>query len=184
MVDASAAVGAAAITRKLPGLSVGLHFVEAEGVDLDSPVELTGELTRQLGRFHELAERAPTHIDSHHHVHLEGERMIAFASAAQELGVPVRGDGKVRYIGGFYGQWEWQVTDLSHVRPEFLWWLLREEVHGGLNEIACHPAADLRDLDSSYALERLVELETLTQPGLRACVEREGISLESYAAGR
>ena len=182
MVDAPAAGGAVAIASELPGLSLGLHFVEAVGVDLDDAEELGGELVRQVDRFRELLGRAPTHIDSHHHVHLDGERTAVFASAARELGVPVRGDGQVRYIGGFYGQWEWKVTDLSHVRPEFLHWLLREEVLAGFNEIACHPAADLSDLDSVYASERLVELETLTQPGLLDRVESEGICLVSYAA--
>ena len=179
MVDRPAAADAVEHARRLPDLSVGLHFVEPDDVDIDDAARLADTLAGQLDRFHELVGRAPTHLDSHHHVHLEGKRLRSFAAAAGELGVPVRGDGSVKYIGGFYGQWEWGVTDLSHVQPEYLERLLREEVLEGHNEIACHPAASA-DLDSIYKHERLVELETLTRPGLGDAVEQLGISLVGY----
>ncbi len=183
MVDRPAAAEAAEHAGRLPDLSVGLHFVEPDGVDIDDDAQLAKALTGQIDRFHKLVGRGPTHLDSHHHVHLEGRRRQAFAAAGQALDVPVRGDGSVNYIGGFYGQWEWGVTDLSHVQPEYLDWLLREEVFDGLNEIACHPAA-IADLDSTYNHERLIELETLTRPELRDSVEQLGISLIGYDGWR
>ena len=179
MVDRPAAEDAVDHARQLPDLSVGLHFVEPDDVDIDDAARLADTLAGQLDRFHQLVGRPPTHLDSHHHVHLEGQRLPSFVAAAGALGVPVRGDGSVNYIGGFYGQWEWGVTDLSHIRPEYLDRLLRDEVLEGHNEIACHPAA-VADLDSIYSHERLVELETLTRPGLRDAVEQLGISLVGY----
>ena len=47
------------------------------------------------------------------------------------LGVPLRNDGQVAYVGGFYAQWEYRVTDLTHVSPAFLIWILRNEVGEG-----------------------------------------------------
>src|SRR6266542_1877258 len=37
----------------------------------------------------------------------------------------------VAFVGGFYGQWEWGVTDLEHVSSEFLIWILRNEAGEG-----------------------------------------------------
>jgi predicted glycoside hydrolase/deacetylase ChbG (UPF0249 family) len=99
---------------------------------------------------------------------------------AAPLGVPLRGDGRVAFIGGFYGQWEWKVTDLEHVSPEFFIWLLRNEVGPGWTEISCHPGY-AAGLTSAYSAEREVELATLTDPRVREEIEALGISLSSYA---
>jgi len=180
MVDAPAAASAATLALAHPDLSVGLHFVEPPECDLDRPGDAGAALARQLERFRELIDADPTHLDSHHHVHLEGSRLDGFRDAAAPLAIPVRGDGSARYVGGFYGQWEWGVTDLEHVSPEYLDWLLAHEVLEGVTELGCHPAAGLEALGSSYAAERLVELDTLTQPGLRERVGACHIRLVNY----
>jgi predicted glycoside hydrolase/deacetylase ChbG (UPF0249 family) len=181
MVEERAAAEAASAAKDHPRLSVGLHFVERRGVDLDDPAGLTQELDRQLRLFRALMGRNPTHLDSHHHVHGEGARTEAFSKQARELGVPLRGDGFASYIGGFYAQWDPGKTDLRHVSLDFLDWLLREEVGKGVTELLCHPAVSIDDLNSEYATERLAEFRTLTAPRLRAKVEKLGIRLVNFA---
>lgn len=185
MVTSAAAAEAAALAREHDELSVGLHWdLDGEqanpAVDLDDPAAVRAELRRQLDLFQELVGQPPTHIDSHHHIHRSAEiRPIARALAAP-LGVPVREDGTVRYIGGFYAQWEWLVTDLHHVSPEFLIWILHNEVGQGWTEIACHPGYVSEDFTSVYLTEREVELATLKHPAVRDEIRSLGIRLASY----
>ena len=72
------------------------------------------------------------------------------------------------------------MTDLSHLSVDYLVHLLREEALEGCREIACHPAASLEGTESSYHEERLVELETLTEPRVRAALVELGIEPRSY----
>jgi predicted glycoside hydrolase/deacetylase ChbG (UPF0249 family) len=97
------------------------------------------------------------------------------------LGVPLRDDGNVRYVGGFYGQWEWMVTDLEHVSVDALCGILRDEVEDGWTEVACHPGYRSSDYQSVYLVERETEVATLTDPRVRAAVDELGIELHSYA---
>src|SRR5205823_7349013 len=89
------------------------------------------ELHRQLDGFVRLMGRPPTHLDSHHHVHRRAEVMPVVDEFVAPMHLPIRGDGKASFVGGFYAQWEWQVTDLYHVSVEFLDKLLREETQPG-----------------------------------------------------
>ena len=184
MVNGAAAVHAARLAAARPGLSVGLHFVAPADTDIDDADRLAAELARQLARFRELTGREPSHLDSHHHVHADGDRMDTFRTAARELGVPIRHRPGIRYIGGFYGQWEAGVTDLTHLTREYLLELVATEAIGQVSEISCHPAAHVRGLRSSYGVERLVELETLTSPGLAAAIADLGVTLVTFDALR
>jgi predicted glycoside hydrolase/deacetylase ChbG (UPF0249 family) len=180
MVDQPAAEAAATLAREHPELSVGLHFVEPDHVDLDNPAQAAAEFERQLQRFRQLIGQDPTHVDSHHHVHTHEERPATFHSLVAPLGVPLRHDGRVAYIGGFWAQWEEGVTELDYIRRPFLLQLVDTEVRDGFTELACHPARLTGDFESSYLAEREVELETLTEPGLRAEIEARGVRLVSY----
>src|SRR5204863_3900875 len=79
------------------------------------------------------------HVDSHHHVHLQDPFALLFRELVAPIGVPLRGDGRLASIGGFYAQWEWGVTELRYVSVEFLQQLLRDEVGTGWTELSCHP---------------------------------------------
>ncbi|TML31230.1 MAG: ChbG/HpnK family deacetylase, partial [Actinobacteria bacterium] len=136
---------------------------------------------RQLEAFERLVGRPPTHVDSHHHVHRRGEVASIARELVSALGVPLREQGPVRYVGGFYGQWEWRVTDLEHIGPEFLIWILRNEVDEGWTEIGCHPGFVTEDFSSVYLAEREVEVATLTDRRVQAEIEALGIRLASYA---
>jgi chitin disaccharide deacetylase len=180
MVYAAAAEAAAADARSHRELSVGLHFVEDGTADLDDPPQLARAFKRQLDRFRALVGADPSHVDSHHHVHAVDDRLTAFAELVAPLGVPLRHDGRIAYVGGFYGQWEYGVTDLSHIRVPFLLHLLATEVPGGFTELACHPGCVVGDFSSLYLGERAVELQTLTTPGLRDEIEARGVQLVSF----
>jgi len=180
MVNRPGAPHAAALARHHPELSIGLHFEKPSDCDLDAPDQATGAFTAQLERFRKLTGGDPTHVDSHHHVHTEGDRIRTFRKLVSPLGVPLRHAGPVAYIGGFYAQWEHGVTELRYVRRQFLLELIRSEALEGATELACHPARVTGDFSSAYESEREVELATLTEPGLGAEIEAMGVRLTSY----
>jgi predicted glycoside hydrolase/deacetylase ChbG (UPF0249 family) len=186
MTTGRAAADAAALAREHPTLAVGLHWdvwgEDEREFDLESERAVRHELDRQLHDFVALMDRSPTHLDSHKHVHQEGAAWPAFNEMSRKLGVPVRGDGGVEYIGGFYAQWEWQVTDLEYVSVGFLQRILATEVVSEWTEIGCHPGYQSMDFSSIYDREREAELRTLTDPRVRVTIEELGLELASYAA--
>jgi len=180
MVDRPGAHDAAQIAHRHPALSVGLHF-DDHGATLDDPAVISSVFAAQLDRFRELIGAEPTHVDSHHHAHACGQRIAVFSELVAPLGVPLRHAGRVRYLGGYWGQSERGPTDLSRVSREALLELIQTEVGDGLNEIGCHPARLTGDFASSYLEERATELATLTAPGLRDQIEALGVELASFA---
>jgi predicted glycoside hydrolase/deacetylase ChbG (UPF0249 family) len=177
MVDWPAAEYAAELMREHPALSVGLHFVD-DGPDLDRAGHAERGFARQLERFRALTGSDPTHVDSHHHVHVT--RMSTFAPLVAPLGVPLRGDGRVHYLGAFYAHPRPGKVDHDRIRPEFLLALLEREATAEFSELGCHPGRVTEELSSSYGPEREIEIATLTQPGLRARIGALGLTLSSY----
>jgi predicted glycoside hydrolase/deacetylase ChbG (UPF0249 family) len=186
MVGGPAAAEAAAMARDHPELSIGLHWVGdgpgQAGLDTEDPGAVRAEFARQLDAFVSLMGGAPTHVDSHHHLHREEHLVGLFQQLVAPLGVPLRGDGRVAHVGGFYAQWEWKVTNLDYVSVGFLQRLLREEVRAGWTEISCHPAVVRGDFDSVYLEERAAELRTLTDPRVAGAIRELGIELVNYEA--
>lgn len=186
MVTGKAVANAIELARELPALSVGLHWVgDRPGValvDLEDERAVAEELARQLALFEDLLGSPPTHLDSHHHVHLAGRATQPFVVAATPLGIPVRRVGSVRFVGWFYGQWEEGVTDLEHVSVAALEGILRNDLaRDGWTEIGCHPGCVTPELRSAYAEEREAEVRTLTDPRIPALIAELGIELGSYA---
>jgi predicted glycoside hydrolase/deacetylase ChbG (UPF0249 family) len=155
-----------------------------ERVDMADADAVLVELRAQVRAFEDLVGRRPTHLDSHHHVHRRPKVAPSARDLAGSLGLPLRGEGPVRFVGGFYGQGEWMVTDLDHISPEFLIWILRNEVESGWTELGCHPGFVDDDLTSVYRIERATEVQTLIDPRVRAEVEALGIELTNHAALR
>ncbi len=186
MVTGAAARAAVDLAGEHPELAIGLHWdldgeqAEPE-LDLSDTTVVRGELARQLRVFHELMGREPTHVDSHHHIHRRAEIGLIARELVDPLGVPLREDGRATFIGGFYAQRERLVTDLHHVSPEFLIWILRNEVGEGWTELSCHPGYVSEDFNSVYLTEREVELQTLKDPSVRQELDTLGIRLASYA---
>jgi predicted glycoside hydrolase/deacetylase ChbG (UPF0249 family) len=180
MVAGRAADEAAELARKHPRLAVGLHW-DLDGQELDDVGVVREEFRRQLGEFQRLLGQLPSHIDSHHHVHQDERVLPLLPELVDALGVPVRGTGEIRYVGGFYAQWEWLVTNLEYVSVEFLQHLLRDEVGTGWTELACHPGYLSDDLTSVYAEPRETEVGTLTDARVRETIDDLGVRLVSFA---
>jgi predicted glycoside hydrolase/deacetylase ChbG (UPF0249 family) len=174
MVEGSAAREAAEAARDHPLLSVGLHFV-ADGDDV------ARALARQLSSFERLVGRPPTHVDSHHHFHRDDDVFPQFCALLEPLGVPVRGDGRVAWIGGFYAQWQPGVTNLEYVSVGSFERLLKEEVRAGWTELACHPGYRSAGFQSSYLVEREAEVRTLTDARVHEVISELDLQLANYA---
>lgn len=185
MVTGAAVDQAAALSREHPDLAIGLHWdvwgEDEREFDIEDVDAVRDEFARQVDEFRRIMGRDPTHVDSHRHAHREDHLMPVFRELVEPLGVPLRDDGRVRFVGGFYAQWEWGVTELKYVSVEFLDGMLRKEVPPGWTEFSCHPGYRSPGYDAMYLEEREEEVRTLTDPRIREAIDELGISLVSYA---
>ena len=185
MVTGQAVEEAVAMSRDHPELAIGLHWdvwgEDEREFDISDIRAVREEFRRQLDEFDRLLGRLPTHIDSHRHAHREPHVMPVFRELVEPLGIPLRDDGKVGFVGGFYAQWEWMVTNLEYVSVPFLQRMLRTEVPEGFTEFSCHPGYRSPDYQAVYLVERESEVATLTDPAIRETIREEGIRLISYA---
>jgi predicted glycoside hydrolase/deacetylase ChbG (UPF0249 family) len=185
VVNGPAALEAARLAADNPRLSVGLHVNftnEAEPfIPFQDPAVCRSELRRQFDRFVELLGRLPAQIDSHQHVHRFRHARPIFQELAREHGLPLRDEPPVVFKGGFYGQWEYGVSDPSKVSVEALERILRNEIHeGGIYEFCVHPGYVDPERSLVYHREREMELRTLCDPAVRRILEEEGIGLISF----
>ena len=182
LVNGAAAEAAARLAHEHPALSVGLH-VDLSGPRFGgAPDTLTAvgdELDRQFATFQRLMGRLPTHIDSHHHVHLRHNVAHLFVELGERHGLPVRGLSPVMFIGAFYGQWPVGQSAVARVSPTALIGLL-DGLGPGLYSLGCHPGYVEPNVDDIYGPEREVELRTLTDARVRAAVARCRISLVNF----
>lgn len=177
-VSAAAALAAAPAT-----LGLGVHVVLAADA---SPEAVAPEVRRQVERFHLLAKRGPTHLDSHKHVHARVELAGAFAAVAAALGLPTRSLDQphrallrragVRTSDAFAGD--------AALRP--CWTLPRllgtlDLLAEGTTELMCHPGYRPAVAHTSFAAEREVELAALCDPTVRERVRARGASLATWA---
>ena len=131
-----------------------------------------------------LIDRDPTHVDTHRHAHRKwgGELMPLFTELVEPLGVPLRDDGHVRFVGDFYAQWKWKVTTLEYVRVPLPAAAAQRESRSRRTEISCHPGYRSPGYVSVYMDEREVEVRTLTDARVRETIDELGIHLVSYAS--
>jgi Uncharacterized protein conserved in bacteria len=183
MVTGRALEEAVAMSRAHPGLALGLHWdvfgEDQRRFDLENRDAVRTELIAQLKRFEDVTGRLPTHVDSHRHAHREV--LSIFQEVVSPLGIPIRGDGCVAYLSGFYAQWEWGVTRLQYISVDFLQTLLRTEVLPGFSEMGCHPGYVSDDYQAVYLAERETEVATLTDPRILETIRERGIELTSFA---
>lgn len=214
MVNASGIEHAVALSAKHPGLAIGMHFVLTLGRPLsampglvdekgelgkwiwqraeeDSLVlaEIEHELECQFARFIELFGRMPTHLDSHHHVHMIPQIYPIVEAFAKEKGVAIRFDydaalpAELECVGvktpkgfdsGFYGD--------AISETLFLETLERSTARGEQSlEIMCHPSfIDNTILASKYCYPRLAELDVLTSPSLKYAIAERGYRLGTF----
>ncbi|WP_318368350.1 chitin disaccharide deacetylase [Enterobacter sp.] len=213
MMNMQAVEHAAALSQTLPDLAVGMHFVLTLGAPLtpmptltrdgqlgkwvmtmaeegDLPQEeIARELDAQYQRFIAVFGRPPTHIDSHHHVHMLTPIFPLVAAFAKEKGVKLRIDRNiVRQCGlttegarstegfssAFYGEAISQALFLKTLDDS------SERGEASL-EVMCHPSfVDATLMNSKYCYQRLAELDVLTSPELKMAVAERGYRLGSW----
>jgi predicted glycoside hydrolase/deacetylase ChbG (UPF0249 family) len=183
MVEMPGAEDFAARADLAPALSVGMHAtLTSEGGELLFDAGSSrGEVERQLERFEALLGRRPTHLDSHHNVHLEQPFSEIFIGIAAERELPLRGFSGVRYFADFYGQWDDGETHLEQVSVEMLSAMLATETLSGATEFGCHPGYAGDGFASSYLMEREAEVRTLCDPRVRARIEELELELIGFA---
>jgi chitin disaccharide deacetylase len=193
MVRWPAAVEASAYARELPSLSVGLHIDLGEQVfhaggwlplytvvPFQDETAIRQEISSQLDVFDRLMGHAPSHLDSHQHVHLREPVRTILIEVAQRLGVPLRHySTEIGYLGGFYGQTAEGTPLRDVISVDGLIHIL-ETLPVGCTELGCHPA-ERCDLHTMYRQERLEELRVLCDPRVRAAIMAMGIELRSFA---
>ncbi len=189
------------------GLPVGLHLNLSRGAPLSpgfpagmlraggfdeprasalSPEVVAAEAEAQLARAEALLGRAPTHIDVHRHLHRQPAVLEGLCQVAFRRGLPVRAlDGTMRnrlraagvrttdhFVGEAGGEAYWTGQRFAHTIAA---------LSAGTTELMCHPGYPPRETRTSYALQRAVELATLTSAAARRALTRAGITLGSFA---
>ncbi len=184
MVNAPYARQAIELAGSRPALSLGIHVnFTNEGerlVEFIDPEQCRAGLRRQLDLFVELVGWLPTHLDSHQHVHRGRTPRPIFQELAREYGVPLRDEPPVIFKGGFYGQWEFGVSNPDKVSVAFLSRMLRAEFTNGIYELCCHPGYFDAEAGFVYHRDRELELATLTDPRIREVLAEEEIRLAGF----
>lgn len=183
MVNMPAAADAVDRLASRPEVSIGIHvnFTNESPpavVEFDDREACERELQGQLDEFVRLTGSRPTHIDAHHNIHRDQRLTSMFVDVARRLGVPLRENGPVEYFSSFYGRWD-EETHTEHISVDNLLKMV-EGFGPGPTELSCHPGWPEPEFDSSYHVERSIELETLLWPGLGEALAARGVSLASY----
>lgn len=193
------------LASRYPNLGVGIHLVLTVGRPLidgaKSYVDKNGNFLRpsaypneepnanfdelyrewkaQIERFIKLAGKKPTHIDSHHHVHLLPQHHDVVIKLAKEYDLPIRQRDQiinnyqyVRCNDQFYK---------DNVNYEYLTSTINNIDEYG--EIMCHPALlDWRLYQmSSYNIPRMKELDLLCDKKIKQFIKDNDIELINYS---
>ena len=194
------------LSKDFPNLGIGIHLVLTVGRPLvdgatsftdsngnfiklrDYPNsqpehinlnELYTEWKAQIELFIELAGKKPTHIDSHHHVHLLPELQEVAIRLAKEYDLPIRQRNQI------VNHYEYvRCADKMYDELVNYDFLVREiSINENVMEFMCHPAyidQALYDM-SSYCLVRMEELKLLRSQKVKDFIKENNISLISYA---
>jgi predicted glycoside hydrolase/deacetylase ChbG (UPF0249 family) len=149
--------------------------------------DVRAEVEAQLARFESALKRAPTHLDTHHHVGLHTPVREVVLDVARACGVAVRSQDpdarararttRLRTPDHFFGE----------SGPDAYWSLDRtvrhlRELPDGVSEFMCHPGWFDADLAySRYGRQREVEMIGLGTPAARATAAALGITLCTFA---
>lgn len=194
-------VEAADLAKQNPGLGVGAHLVlttrkpllpdhktlvDAQGFfsidannlnDSIDPKEVYSEWKAQILRLKEHFEL--THLDSHHHVHLDNRLNKVARRLSREFKLPMRSvrenlPTEVRADLGFYGKY----ATLDHLQETM-------NHYNGTLEFMVHPGQKddvfLEEI-SSYSQDRYQELQILTSKELSKYIKDKKIKIVNYRA--
>jgi predicted glycoside hydrolase/deacetylase ChbG (UPF0249 family) len=148
-----------------------------------SAADVEREIEAQIARFESVFKRAPSHLDTHHHVGLHAPVREVVLAAARRLGVPVRSQDEpararartagLRTPDHFFGE----------SGPDAYWTIARTLAHlralpPGVSEFMTHPGRfDDGIAGSRYGRQRETELAALADPAARAAARVLGIEL-------
>ena len=147
------------------------------------------EARAQYGRVRQLLGREPTHLDTHHWVHDLPALEDTVIALAKETGAAARthdGRQRARFRDAGVRTPDRFVREYQHtgkIGLERLIGLLEVlSDDAGVIELMCHPGEPDEALisGSTYAAERGVELETLTDAAVRSAIERLRIELVNF----
>ena len=177
------------VTKNVPSLTdADGNFYHPTSIEFKEMVinqdELEAEWRGQIEQFIQLAGRIPTHLDSHHHVHMDINRIPVIQKLAKEFGIPVRQTHKksvakiqtdfeqCHFYGGFFGE-NLKIADIINPLKN-----LDDTI-----EFMCHPAyLDQHTYDmSSYRLPRINEQALLCDLAVKAFIENNNIQLINYS---
>lgn len=200
--------------KETPDLALGLHVVVAgkamkpvlppdqiptlvrsDGLFYDHPAwgeqaasfnpdEMTREIQAQFERFVAVANRLPTHLDSHYHAtYFHPSSAEAMRSLALKHHLPMRNDRgigsstveDVQHPASFY--------ELDHDQPiDVLLNFLKTLRDGEIVELCCHPGYSndtLFEIDN-WTTVREIEVGYLTDPRVREVIASEQITLCNF----
>jgi predicted glycoside hydrolase/deacetylase ChbG (UPF0249 family) len=153
-----------------------------------NPDEMTREIHAQFDRFVAVANRLPTHLDSHYHAtYFHPASIEATRALALKHHLPMRHDRGVgagvlegiQHPAAFY--------ELDHHQPiEVLLSFLRTLPEGEVIELCCHPgyANDTLFATDSWTTVREIEMAYLMDPRVRAVIASEQITLCHFGVFR
>jgi predicted glycoside hydrolase/deacetylase ChbG (UPF0249 family) len=144
---------------------------------------LQDEIQKQIEEFKALARQLPSHLDYHYGLHYLPDVMFIYLMVSNQYQIPVRWG--VQYAGRnpivlaparlcdrFRGVKNGSIETFTN--------LLHEPWEGAM-EIICHPGFFTPNgFFDSYNQEREYELKILTDPRLKAEIERMNIQLVNY----
>ncbi len=205
MTNMPYAAKALEMAEQYPNLGVGIHLVLTCGRPLTlgkksftdengdfkklntypdkkaivDPNELYEEWHAQIELFIQLSGKKPTHIDSHHHTHLEPGNIEVAARLAKEYDLPMRLTEDIQHhyefaplIRGFNGE----LKDFIQFCEEHL----NKE---GIQEMMCHPGFidDHLYNNSSYAIPRIFEMKFIRSPEFKQWLNDHDIELINFS---
>ena len=193
MVRRRAAVEAASYGRRQANFSLGIHvdlgeweyrrgkwLPEYQKVNMNDAMTIEKEIADQLAVFLKLVGKAPTHLDSHQHVHLREPVRSILLQVANRFKIPLRFfSPKVQYCGKFYGQTKPGLRDASVLSISGLLAILKT-LPSGYNELGCHPG-EANDVQTDYRIERIQEVVILCHPQVRKALTALDIQLCSFS---
>lgn len=168
MVDAIAAHEAKDLPL-FPNLSIGLHFVLKDGVNV------ANELERQIDKFITIVGRSPDHLDIHKRHTTDNNVKGILEDYAQSYKIPVR-NLNAKHIGSF----GIKTNDCSVAQ------LKRsiDEATEEFNELMTHVgySDDYLREHSSYSDHREEEVKSICNPEIKAYLNRTGLVLINWGA--
>ncbi|MBA9085630.1 putative glycoside hydrolase/deacetylase ChbG (UPF0249 family) [Fontibacillus solani] len=205
LVNMAAFKQAIQLARQLPTLGVGLHFNLTEGMSISSAEQIPSlvytdglfsgnrkqwvnkeiecELSNQYNKMVS-AGIQPTHIDTHHHIHMEMPMVyIVMKRFAQRLNIPLRLNLKLKRIINQSSSTEHLILD-TYGKPDGITRMLShlEEIQSGTTEIMTHPGYPEKPVKSLKPEQdwRSNEFLVLTNDLINDAIREHGIQLIHY----